>query len=693
MAVCVVAGATAPQRGVLFAQATSTTLPQSLEIGRGAVAPLPRPAAPANWGPAPDQQGLVFTSGGTGFLAAGPGAYGSAIAAPAEVQRTTDQGKAWGTVWHRSGYRITWVGLAGDSVVAAGLSDNGQRPLMLFAGKSGAPWHLVGVSVSRSAVPADIARGQVASAIASLWGSYQFHFLSASIGFAAPDPMVGQGTFLPGVLLRTSDGGRTWAPAKFAGGTPTGGLAFIDAKRGFATGAVDDSLRSRPCPLDQLWATSDGGSSWQAVLGTCTDYQLTSLDFLDARTGFAGGGQYLKYSGYGQELALLGTTDGGRHWSWLYRASVPGAKALDVNPFGELAFFNAEDGLALDGGQTVGGNAPIGGHLWRTSDGGRHWQELSVTGLRLVLDGPSCAWLVGGRTGEGGDVLWRSLDRGRSWEPVGNPGYVKVSALSGYGPRLWLSTEAGDFLSYDGGAHWAVPPAGLQDVVASTWPSTQVELGADGTVLVGPGWAGDDTYWLSSDGGRSGKFRKLPALALVGIAALAFDNPAQGMAVGNGTCSQPARVLATRDAGASWQAEQPLEMTVSSLAVSRRLVVATGWGCNGNTVAISTDLGRSWAEEATGYLCEPASVYEGTVAMSCTRSMPGGQYLLFSRDGGRHWLPAGNNPPSAGYTPVSSVVLTGRSSLLVSGPPGSLLESSDAEAHWAVRRLLLPLVP
>ena len=116
---------------------------------------------------------------------------------------------------------------------------------------------------------------------------------------------------------------------------------------------------------------------------------------------------------------MLKTTDGGRRWGRAYYASVPGPVALDINPFAEVAFFNPLDGLALDGGQTMGGNVPVGGHLWRTTDGGRRWSELGVKGLRLVLDRRGGAWVVGGQFGQGGDVLWRSVDRGSTWAPSG----------------------------------------------------------------------------------------------------------------------------------------------------------------------------------------------------------------------------------------------------------------------------------
>ena len=89
---------------------------------------------------------------------------------------------------------------------------------------------------------------------------------------------------------------------------------------------------SKRCPLDQIWATSDGGSSWRAVPGTCGGYQLTSLDFPTATTGFTAGGQYLKYSGYAQELAVLKTTDAGHHWSWACRVPSPAPSRWTSTP-------------------------------------------------------------------------------------------------------------------------------------------------------------------------------------------------------------------------------------------------------------------------------------------------------------------------------------------------------------------------
>ena len=171
---------------------TSNTSPPSLHMSGGGGTRLPAPAPPAGW-LAGGQQGLAFTAGGLGFLASGPPGYTGKPPFAAEIQRTRDRGRSWATVWRRTGYRLTWIGTAGGSVVAAGLSANGLQPLLLQGDPTGTSWHLVDVSISPAAVPSGVQAGTAASALAEMWGSYQLHFVDQSLGFAAPDPMVGMG--------------------------------------------------------------------------------------------------------------------------------------------------------------------------------------------------------------------------------------------------------------------------------------------------------------------------------------------------------------------------------------------------------------------------------------------------------------------------------------------------------------------
>jgi len=177
---------------------------------------------------------------------------------------------------------------------------------------------------------------------------------------------------------------------------------------------------------------------------SCTGDGLTSLDFPTGTVGFAVGGQYLKFAN-NQDLVVLKTTDAGRRWVTVYKNSVPGSSALDANPFGEVAFFDDEDGLALDGGQTMGATARFGGHLWRTTDGGRHWSELGVHRLRLVLDGRKRRL-----AGRGWRRRWRRPSFGAPLTGAAR-GHGRQRQLVGWRPlpvsgaRLWVWTEAGAF--------------------------------------------------------------------------------------------------------------------------------------------------------------------------------------------------------------------------------------------------------
>jgi photosystem II stability/assembly factor-like uncharacterized protein len=577
-------------------------------------------------------------------------------------------------------------------VVAAGSTAQG-RPFLLKGDANGDRWQRQAVSLSGVGLPTGVYRQATGLEDAQLWATYRFDFVSPSLGFAVPDPMVGQATFLPGQLLRTTDGGRHWALVRLPGGVPTGGINFVSARAGFATGTVDVASQSARC-LARLWATTDAGAKWYPVVGTCTGYELSGLDFVSPTTGFAVGGQYLKYSGYGQEEVVLETADGGCQWRVAWRATIAGPNALDANFFAQVAFFSPDVGLALDGGITAGANGPVGGHLWRTVDGGRDWAELPEVGLRLTLDGRDGSWLVEGNPGQEGDVLWRSLDRGRSWSPVGNPGRVSVNAVSGYGPDLWVSTEAGDFLSYDGGRTWRRSPSAMEAAEGGTWPQTPVQLARGGAVIVGPGWAGDGYFWSSSDAGRHGARRRLPLASAGGVSAVAFSDARHGLAVGLAEPNQTSVVVATANGGRSWQVRGSLGMIVLGLAYDGTLVVAVGSEGGQDALAVSTDTGRNWAISTTGDdLCGAVGAFGTTVAMWCSRLDRPGQQVLVSRDGGRRWEQAGEAQPMAAYASSGSIVVTGRNALWASGPPGALWRSTDGGVRWQAVPLLLPLVP
>lgn len=660
--------------------------PPTLDITSQTTSWLPAPSQAPNWGPGPDERGLVFTQGGTGFLASSSSLVPTGAGSVAEVQRTRDQGESWTTVWRQRRTSLSWIGAVGSEVIATGISLVVGQPFLIESSDGGATWQTVQVVLSPSLV-SGVQKSYVQQALWSLWAYDQFDFVTPSLGFAIPDSMTGQAGFMapgPLALLRTTDGGRKWSRVALPGGVPTGGLAFVGNGRGFATGSGSKCF-------GEIWQTSDSGLNWSAVPGTCVDDWLDALSFPTPSQGYAGGGDWAKYTNNGrQRLNLFRTTDGGQHWAKVYQASGPPGPELDYNPFGEVDFVSLEKGFALDGGQTAGAGGPIGGHLWVTTDGGSHWSEQAVAGLRLVVDGSREVWLLDGGPAAGGDVLLRSEDGGRTWSEVGNPARTAVLNVLGSGRELWVNTEAGEYISHDGGHTWYRAPAAMGRVPLTSSYGSSLTFGPGGLVVI---LNGDDDFWVSDDGGRTGRAVRVPALAQIGIVAVAFANARDGLVVGSGQCGSD-EVLATSDGGRSWHKVGQTGVLPISFAFDGPLAVAAG--CPGNDISVSYDQGRTWYDVSLGSELSTSvvsvSVAGDSVAVLCYVIPSGREYMLFSANGGRQWAQLSFSGPGAKTVP-GTLVLTGPRSVWAYGPPGILWHTTNAGRSWSAVRLLLPLVP
>ncbi|MDQ2743531.1 MAG: YCF48-related protein [Chloroflexota bacterium] len=104
------------------------------------------------------------------------------------------------------------------------------------------------------------------------------------------------------------------------------------------------------------------------------------------------------------------THDGGRHWT--PTAPVP-TISLEGYPDIPYSFPDARHGFIL-----------MGKRLYRTSDGGRHWQAITAP---IPLDARDTIQFFDGRQGlalQPGDtsgrrsILWRTADGGETWKVV-----------------------------------------------------------------------------------------------------------------------------------------------------------------------------------------------------------------------------------------------------------------------------------
>ncbi len=243
-------------------------------------------------------------------------------------------------------------------------------------------------------------------------------------------------------------------------------------------------------------------------------------------------------------------------------ASRPAAKPRD--PFAHVGFRNL--GPAVAGGRVtavagIPGNPRIyyvgsaGGGVFKTTDGGLHWQAIftheatsSIGAIALAPSNPNLVWVGTGEANIRNDVIpgagvYLSTDAGKTWRRMGlanvgqigrivvdphDPDHVVVAAL---GQEWTPSADRGIYVTTDGGKTWrkslyvndttgaidvAMQPGNGHVLLAATWQAyRQPWMLHDG----GPG----SGIWRSTDGGQSWKrlSHGLPA-SPIGRIGLAF---------------------------------------------------------------------------------------------------------------------------------------------------------------------------
>ena len=275
----------------------------------------------------------------------------------------------------------------------------------------------------------------------------------------------------------------------------------------------------------------------------------------------------------------------------------------------------------------TGGSATEGGpgRVFRTTDAGRTWQDVSPPGTEGLLfrdvEARSATTAVILAIGEGdASRIYRTTDGGKSWDaafvnddpaafydcmafyPGGRRGLVMGDPVDG--KFRILATE-------DSGRSWRVLPAdGMPEA------ATEYGFAASGDCLVTAG----KTAYFGSGGGAARVFRStdfgltwtasdstIPAGESAGVFALAFHTPRKGIAVG-GDFANPANgvdaVATTRD-GTTWRNAGDLTHLAEDVAYlpgrAQRLIVTGESGAVRGT-SVSADGGRTWTQVGeTGY--------------------------------------------------------------------------------------------
>ncbi len=344
-----------------------------------------------------------------------------------------------------------------------------------------------------------------------------------------------------GQIGRSADGGATWLAVASPTTNPLSHVVFADAWHGWAAGAAGTVLR-----------TDDGGFTWSAVNAGTAD-PVTALAVTNWR-------QVWIYADL-----LRRTRDAGAHWSPLTRGRAASLSSIRMgttavgwaagsDPY--LLFTSNNGRTWVDQAAAAGGVVAVDAtdqlHAWaatasqlqRTSNGGANW---TTTALPMDSAGDvdfvdaSRGWLVGNSR------IYFTTDSGATWQLqwASSANLNQLSALDTQ--RAWALGQSGTLLARttDCGIHWVESGDS-----ASGIPQGRFDFG-DAT----HGWRSAGSFdsfsqWRSviertTDGGATWQTVRLPAYEM--YYALDFHDAEEGWVVGDHGV-----ILHTTDSGTTW---------------------------------------------------------------------------------------------------------------------------------------------
>jgi len=218
------------------------------------------------------------------------------------------------------------------------------------------------------------------------------HFINSRDGFA-----VGA----MGLILHTSDGGKTWIKQKKLTDFNLSEIFFVNDNEGWIAGGKIRSAETNELMRHDerggdgiILHTENGGATWEIQFAKRGTY-LFGIFFIDNQNGWA----------FGEGGLLIHTSDGGNLWSLLPTTET-------IKWLNGVYFFDKLNGFIVGESETV----------LKTNDGGNTWEKINAEADRKFYDFRSFyrditfignkGWIVG----ENGTIL-ATRDKGRTWKP------------------------------------------------------------------------------------------------------------------------------------------------------------------------------------------------------------------------------------------------------------------------------------
>jgi len=282
-----------------------------------------------------------------------------------------------------------------------------------------------------------------------------------------------------GLIMKTSDGGKTWTRQKKLTDCNLTDIFFTDDKNGWiAGGRIRSAETNESMSHDErggdgiILHTENGGDSWDIRFARRGTY-LFGIFFSDQNNGWA----------VGEGGLLLRTSDGGRLWSHLPTTGT-------IKWLNGIYFFDKLNGLIVGESETV----------LATNDGGFTWEKINAPADRkfygfrsfyrdITFKGNK-GWIVG----QNGTIL-SSKDKGRTWKPQATEFDDRVRELMDLRKIFFIDENKGYAVgslgtkimkTSDGGESWSFVHVPNNDQLTSAWFSDNEQgfvVGGRGKIL------------------------------------------------------------------------------------------------------------------------------------------------------------------------------------------------------------------
>jgi hypothetical protein len=239
-------------------------------------------------------------------------------------------------------------------------------------------------------------------------------------------------------LARTDDGGKTWSPVQNPATWPPSGLVSLaDFQNGFLADTLPPSgalvtTGNSLANFHSLWATTDGGATWQERVVALPADDTTAVPYVDLPTFMAGTTTGVLpialFTGSATAIAFYTSSDAGVTWS-LRSIEATGSRAPQgdepwpaiSNVTGDLDGVLPSVGVAGPGTWwVVSGAWPADPVVHVTSNDGSSWSTVTARGLTPLISSiqavsATTAWATTDTSGCG---LVGTTDGGATWQPV-----------------------------------------------------------------------------------------------------------------------------------------------------------------------------------------------------------------------------------------------------------------------------------